>query len=72
MAQVSIMMTTFFVNYVGQPFNQPIYYNVPMIITIGIAYFVLFVILTGNGEPVEDMLDLVPLPEVCTSLALCL
>ena len=61
------MMTTFAVNYVGRPFNQPIHNNRPLFFTLATAFGLLALILTANGEPFEDMLDLVPVPEVSCS-----
>jgi len=62
LVNVHIMVTTFAVNYVGAPFNTPLVKNKLLLSILCVAYAMIALILSGEGQPLEDMLELVPVP----------
>lgn len=61
-ASVLITLSTFAVNYVGEPFNEPLTKNKPLLLTLAVGFFVFVLAAADSFRPLGDALELAPLP----------
>lgn len=55
-------MTTFFVNYIGRPFNQSLLENKHFLYALGVGMALAWVLLSDVFYDLNELVELVPLP----------
>ena len=57
-----LTVTTFYVNYLGAPFQLPLKENSKMYKTLNIMFILIILIVLDFMEPLRELMELVPFP----------